>query len=109
MTILDTVHAEFQHWAEYIKHGAAWLVGSATMLEKSVADFEASDPLVKEAADLAHSWAQAHGIPIADMEATANQILHLLNNVAGTPNPAPIAPAAPAANDLPMPEPPAAA
>ena len=92
MSFLDTAAAAMTTAESHIHAGALWLLGAYASAEKAITTAEASDPLVKAAADLALQEAAAHGVPVAGIETVGAQVLAAAQSVAAATAP----PAAPA-------------
>ena len=78
---LATVEADIAAGATTVEHAAAWLLGMATLAERDLRTLEATSPLVKDAIIAGEAAATAHGVPVATIVTSAEQVLALAQQI----------------------------
>ena len=101
MTLLATLEAEGAAAISADRHAAAWLVGTAAEAQTDLSKVEADNPLVAAAITAGVGAAKEHGVPVDQINATAEDVLKLAQEIAAPANvakadaPTPEAPPAP--------------
>lgn len=74
-TVLQSLEADIAQGEAWVKHAAMWLIGAAAAVKTDVASLEATNPLVNAAITAGIGAAKQHGIPVTQIEKTAEDVL----------------------------------
>lgn len=88
MSILTTLEADLATAWSSVQHGAIWLFGAASAAKQDLETMEASNPMVQMAVKAGEAVAEAHGVPIQQIETAADDVLAAAQAIAGASPPA---------------------
>jgi hypothetical protein len=94
MNFADTLDSLAAAAEAHMHTAATFLLGAYASASTTIATAEASDPLVKAAADLAIQEANAHGVPVGSVETVGADVLQLAQTIAAATKAPPAAAAA---------------
>lgn len=78
---IATLEADIASAATRVEHAVAWLLGMAAVAQKDLQALEADSPLVKDAIIAGEAAATAHGVPVAQIVAGAEEVLAIAQKI----------------------------
>jgi hypothetical protein len=94
MTIVQKLEQIGHEGLTAVEHAAVWLVGKVAVAEESLTTLTASSPLISEALAAGIASAEAHGVPVVQIENAGETVLAAATAFAASlsqpaPSPAP--------------------